>query len=103
MVEALQIPVGLDLGHTTHREVAVAVLAELVERRARGEFTQKALEAQPRPEYVIDPVCGMSVAAEQSNHPFEHEGTTYYFCCPGCRYAFKENPAKYLMEEEASC
>jgi xanthine dehydrogenase accessory factor len=103
VVEALQIPVGLDLGHTTHREVAVAVLAELVERRARGEFTQKALATEPRPEYVIDPVCGMSVAAEQSNHPFEHDGQTYYFCCPGCRYAFKENPAKYLMEEEASC
>jgi YHS domain-containing protein len=45
----------------------------------------------------------MSVAAEESNRPFEHEGQTYYFCCPGCRYVFKENPAKYLMEEEASC
>lgn len=102
-VDALQIPAGLDLGHTTHREVAVAVLAELVERRARGEFTPKVLAAQPRAEYVIDPVCGMSVAAEESNRPFEHEGQTYYFCCPGCRYVFKENPAKYLMEEEASC
>jgi xanthine dehydrogenase accessory factor len=103
VVDALQIPAGLDLGHTTHREVAVAVLAELVERRARGEFTPKALAAQPRAEYVIDPVCGMSVAAEDSNRPFEHEGQTYYFCCPGCRYVFKENPAKYLMEEQASC
>jgi xanthine dehydrogenase accessory factor len=102
-VEALQIPVGLDLGHTTHREVAVAVLAELVQRRARGEFAPRTLVVPPRAEYVIDPVCGMTVAAEESNRPFEHEGQTYYFCCPGCRYVFKEDPAKYLTEEEASC
>ena len=31
---AVNVPVGLDLGHTTHREIAVAILGELVQRRA---------------------------------------------------------------------
>ena len=45
-----------------------------------------------------DPVCGMTVAADRSSYPLEHEGVTYYFCCAGCRRSFQENPAAYLKE-----
>ena len=27
-----------------------------------------------------------------------YEGKTYYFCCTGCRDAFKDNPEKYIKE-----
>ncbi|MDP9223288.1 MAG: YHS domain-containing protein [Actinomycetota bacterium] len=46
---------------------------------------------------AIDPVCGMSVDA--SNPPggsYNYEGVTYYFCAPGCREDFVEDPASYL-------
>jgi len=43
-----------------------------------------------------DPVCGMSVNPETSKHRFEHNGTTYHFCCNGCRTKFESNPARYL-------
>src|ERR1700761_6795454 len=43
-----------------------------------------------------DPVCGMSVNPETSKHRFEHEGTTYHFCCNGCRTKFEADPKKYL-------
>ncbi len=46
-----------------------------------------------------DPVCGMSVTAE-SQHSFEHQGETYYFCCNGCRTKFAANPAEYLGPQE---
>jgi len=36
----VHVPAGLDLGRTSHREMAVAILADLVRRRARGEFTR---------------------------------------------------------------
>jgi len=26
----------------------------------------------------------------------DHEGTTYYFCAPGCKVAFDKEPEKYL-------
>ncbi len=101
-VDAVRMPVGLDLGHTTHREVAVAVLAELVALRAAGDLPSGGGASVVRPEYRVDPVCGMSVAVDDSNHPLEHEGETYYFCCPGCRYSFKKDPAQFLAQE-ASC
>ena len=102
-VEALRVPVGLDLGHTSHREVAVSVIAELVQLRASGALLvpTDAAAARIRPE-AIDPVCGMTVAADESGRPFEHEGATYYFCCPGCRYAFSKDPASYLGESVAA-
>jgi xanthine dehydrogenase accessory factor len=94
----IRVPVGLDLGHTTHREVAVAVLAELVRCRAAGELPRPAAMVT-RPVEVIDPVCGMIVAADESGRPYDHGGTSYYFCCPGCRYAFEQDPTKFLVEE----
>ena len=36
VLERVRVPAGLDLGHTSHREIAVAVLAELVQLRAAG-------------------------------------------------------------------
>jgi xanthine dehydrogenase accessory factor len=96
-LDKVRVPVGMDLGHTTHREVAVAVLAELVQLRAAGALTA---ESSPvvvaRPTTAIDPVCGMTVNADASSRPFEYAGSTYYFCCPGCRNAFEKDPAAYL-------
>jgi Cu+-exporting ATPase len=40
-------------------------------------------------EYETDPVCGMSVAVAGARHTLEHEGTTYYFCGPGCLRKFE--------------
>jgi hypothetical protein len=30
-----------------------------------------------------------------------YKGQTYYFCCTGCRDAFKDDPEKYIKEAEA--
>jgi YHS domain-containing protein len=40
-------------------------------------------------EYATDPICGMSVAVAPAEHLLEHEGTTYYFCGPGCLRKFE--------------
>jgi xanthine dehydrogenase accessory factor len=86
LLDRVQVPVGLDLGHTSHREIAVAVLAQLVQLRAAGQL---APDAPPAPvAEALDPVCGMTVRADASSHPWEHEGVTYYFCCVGCRDTF---------------
>jgi xanthine dehydrogenase accessory factor len=87
LLDRVQVPVGLDLGHTSHREIAVAVLAQLVQLRAAGQLAP-SLELRAVAAEAVDPVCGMTVRADASSHPVEHEGTTYYFCCVGCRDAF---------------
>lgn len=43
-----------------------------------------------------DPVCGMDVDEATATETAEHEGTTYYFCCKGCRLDFQDDPQKYL-------
>ena len=37
-LDRVRVPVGLDLGRTSHREIAVSILAELVQLRASGAF-----------------------------------------------------------------
>ena len=41
----------------------------------------------------------MTVTADPSSYPLEHDGVTYYFCCAGCRRSFQEDPAAYLRGE----
>jgi xanthine dehydrogenase accessory factor len=102
LLDRIRIPVGLDLGHTSHREIAVAILAELVQRRAAGEFAGEAAAATPAPvAEATDPVCGMTVRADASSRPYQHDGITYYFCCAGCRTSFAKDPVAYLTTQEA--
>lgn len=42
------------------------------------------------------PVSGHSFVVDADSPKVEHEGKTYFFCCPGCDEKFLENPAKYL-------
>ena len=92
----VRVPVGLDLGHTSHPEIAVAVLAELVQLRAKGSSTSRPKVAADAPATAIDLVCGMTVPADDTSRPLEYQGETYYFCAPGCRVAFERDPAAYL-------
>lgn len=46
-----------------------------------------------------DPVCGMEVKEEEAAATSVYKGTTYYFCAPGCKTAFDENPEEYLQGE----
>jgi len=87
-LEGLRMPAGLDLGSTTHKEVAVAILAELVQLRAEGAFATEVVIRDAAIQTEIDPVCGMTVDAVDTNHPLEIDGETFYFCCPGCRAAY---------------
>ena len=47
-----------------------------------------------------DPVCGMTVTAD-SKHRHEHDGTTWYFCCNGCKTKFAADPGSYLAPASA--
>ena len=47
-LDRVRVPAGLDLGHITHREIAVAILAELVQFRASGALAGAAGAASAR-------------------------------------------------------
>jgi xanthine dehydrogenase accessory factor len=106
-LDRVRVPAGLDLGRTTHQEIAVAILAELVQLRASGALSRPQAPAASAkggrrqaavPAEVADPVCGMSVSTA-SSRPLRHDGADYYFCCAGCRQAFEQDPDAYVKKE----
>lgn len=100
---ALHAPAGLDLGSRRGDEIALSILAEIVQlrRQAEKEAAESAKARKPEPEEsdpetATDPICSMSVRIEGARHTYEHDGTTYYFCCGGCRAKFMEDPEQFL-------
>jgi xanthine dehydrogenase accessory factor len=81
----LKAPAGLDLGAATPAEIALSILAEIVQRR-RARRVEPI--SQPQRNVAIDPICGMEVDVATAKWTAERDGQTYYFCAPGCRRAF---------------
>jgi YHS domain-containing protein len=44
---------------------------------------------------AIDPICKMTVEEKTAQYKSEYNGKTYYFCAPGCKKKFDENPEAY--------
>lgn len=64
-------------------------------------------EVKSSSEIAKDPVCGMNVDKDKAAGKSEYMGKMYYFCAPGCKKVFDENPEKYLngakKEKKHSC
>lgn len=45
---------------------------------------------------AIDPVCKMEVDEDRSKYGSKYKSKNYYFCSPGCKKKFDENPEKYI-------
>ena len=92
VLNRVNAPAGLNLGHVSHEEIAVAILAELVQFRAAGGLKGNAATvttAAPAGVEAVDPVCGMTVQVAAARHRLERDGQTYYFCCAGCLASFE--------------
>jgi xanthine dehydrogenase accessory factor len=110
---ALRAPAGMDIGAETAEEVALSILAELIQvRRGRADFVASpgpatvagegafagATPIAPVPDDIVlvDPVCGMTVDRERARHIAEHDGAIYAFCSIGCRTRFVREPGVFL-------
>jgi len=88
----VRAPAGLDIGARGPEEIALSVMAEIVQARRAAKEGQGSSTAPIRE--AIDPICGMTVAVATARHSAEVRGTMYYFCCAGCR-------SRFLQKEEA--
>lgn len=87
----LECPAGIAIEARTPAEIAVSILARIIEARRGGGYEPPLTSpsAAAPPAFAVDPVCGMTVAAESSTPHVEHEGATVYFCCEGCKANFQ--------------
>lgn len=93
----INAPAGMDLGRIPNREIAAALMADLVARRAEGQLSaDTAATPQDRPEEATDPVCGMTVLVADARYRSIHDDVDYYFCAAGCQQRFEAKPAAFV-------
>jgi YHS domain-containing protein len=63
--------------------LGMAALVRLVRKSARRRI-------------ALDPVCGMTVYADDSAPMSEYRGNAVYFCAPACKRSFDEAPERYI-------
>jgi xanthine dehydrogenase accessory factor len=94
-LDAIQAPAGLDIGARTPEEIALSVMAQIVQQRRSAPASAATEHSDRERRESIDPVCGMTVAVAGARHAAEVGGRHYYFCCAGCRTTFLADPVRY--------
>lgn len=103
MLSKLKAPAGLDIQARRGDEIALSIMAEIVQQRRNAEPVEiekllEGIDLSVEPAEAIDPVCGMTVQIEAAAIKSVYSGQTYYFCCEGCKTAFEEKPEQYLVQ-----
>jgi xanthine dehydrogenase accessory factor len=128
-LDGIKSPAGLDLGGRQPEEVALSILAEIVQHKHAARVAGMhaaasdgaaiasiapatpimpaatvvaATAAEPAaPTVAIDPVCHMKVTIATARHVGTWDGRTWYFCNPRCKDKFLADPEHYLETSSA--
>jgi len=95
----LKAPAGLGIHAASPEEIAVSILAEIIQENRSPKGTQKSEVKLPMAEReeAKDPICGMLVEVSKAKHKSEFRGSAFYFCCAGCKQKFDKQPEQYAL------
>ena len=114
-ISQLHSPVGLDINAKLASEVAISILAQIIDDFRNGNasegFNKKvSSEEETTPlqnaeadkfaeDYYINPVCGVPVSKKNPKHIIDYKDEKVYFCCDGCKLSFEKNPEQYMAQK----
>lgn len=78
-------PVGLDIGAVTAQEIALSIMAQVVQAVRRGDLRPPSKEPSTRLVEAVDPVCGMTVVVGPDTPHQVVGGRDIWFCSTACR------------------
>ncbi len=99
LLDGIKSPAGLELGARLPEEVALSILAEVVQQRravAAREAAAPPVALVPLEAEAVDPVCGMTVVIATARHKGQWSGRDWFFCNARCKDKFLAEPLKWL-------
>ena len=92
----VRAPAGLNIHAGSPEEIALSILAEIVQL-SKSQAIQQIGTAAEEKEVAKDPICGMIVEIRTAKYQSEFDGKLFYFCCGGCKQTFDKQPDKYVL------
>jgi xanthine dehydrogenase accessory factor len=96
ILNRVRAPAGLDIHAGSPEEIALSILAEIVQLSKSQAIQQTGTSAGEKEE-AKDPICGMAVEIGTAKYKSEFDGKAFYFCCGGCKQTFDKQPDKYVL------
>lgn len=84
-------------GSHNHGATVQPTDTQVVDTDVYGEI-QESTATQNVEEKVQCPVMKNWILPSEASDSVEYNGTTYYFCCGGCKEKFLLEPEKYISE-----
>ena len=97
-VRRVRAPAGLDIRASSPEEIAVSILAEIVQvRNSKAANSVSTRELPELKQEARDPICGMTVDVSTAKYKSDFQDVSFYFCCAGCKQTFDKHPEKYAL------
>lgn len=129
-LKEIKSPAGIDINAKLPDEVAISILAQIIEHFRGGVASQVSQSASisnsdtrqqsqvdsdsrspivgdsknmaSNPAIYINPVCGIPVEKATAKHVIEYQEESVYFCCDGCKVQFEAQPEKFIPHPSGS-